>query len=473
MRLLQFCHLLSFLFILSSAQQANAALAPGHLDPDFGNAGKQTVALALHTALDKNATSMAIGPQGHPYLVGTVRLDSQQLAIGITRVLPNGDADNDFGVVTLLPTGLSSVVVQDAIFQSDGRLVVVGQAPTELGSGFFACRFAADGSVDIGFGDPATPGCRVAGPGSGNAAARSVVIQGSGRIVMGGFATIDGIATGALLALDGQGNVDPTFGVFGVSAVPQTFNNGNVQTLFTDIALGADGSLAVAGHSVSAQNERQFLVGRLDANGMAVTSFALDGYYSYNFGFEGYAEANAVQLLDDGAVLTAGFVVLDDTGIVAPAIIKNDANGDLVAGFSDGGKLVPAICGGTCDARGHDLKILPDGQILLAGSIIDFDESEPADQQIHRKDFFVLRLLANGEPDPGFGSPDSSQPGMARVSFDLVDGLSEDAGFRLAADGDTLLVSGYARAPGADDDAYDLAIARLGNATGMFADGFE
>jgi hypothetical protein len=82
----------------------------------------------------------------------------------------------------------------------------------------------------------------------------------------------------------------------------------------------------------------------------------------------------------------------------------------------------------------------------------------------------VVRLLADGSPDPGFN-------GTGQHVFDMGYGQEDRMnGIAIAPDGD-LVVSGFTRADSSGTTTIDIAVARLigdvGEQTVVFIDGFE
>lgn len=170
-----------------------------------------------------------------------------------------------------------------------------------------------------------------------------------------------------------------------------------------------------------------------------------------------------------------------------PFVFKLLADGDGDPAFDGGpfadapwpGALTYSLCDGCSTAVVHDLEVMADGRIVLAGARTDItDVDNPPGTLASASNFFVLRLLPDGTPDEAFGSPDAPVPRLSLVDFDGADGNSHDEAFSLVLDGNGVLLAGHARAadPDPDDDnpdVYDLAVARIGNGDGLFSSGFE
>lgn len=463
-----------------------AAVPPGHLDPGFGVDGKQVVPVNMGTFGTVNAVTTLVGPDERIYVVGTALVGNVD-KIAIVRLDADGAVDLGFGedgAKVFLPDGVSVAYANDATFDSEGRLVVVGQAVVDGDSSIIACRFAADGDPDLGFGRPLTPGCYSAALDGG--VAHSVVVQhGTGRVIMAGSVMSAGQRLGVVVALAPDGAIsDSSFGVgFGLQFIP--IDNLPKPTQFLSLAQSATGELAVVGSTIRDATDHDFLVYRLDAEGQAVAAFDEDGVRTPPFGLaENFSvdEATAVSFMDDGALLVGGVAQKDALGY-RPGVIKihPDGENDLTFHYDgawapEDGRIVYDLCDDVCNMRAEDIKLLSNGNIVLTGSISSGVEGDNSATLSDKSDFFALRLLPNGKPDPTFRSPDSPFDGLSIIPFDRVGPLSQDSAFSLAVQGDKLLVAGFARIDDNPDDAipdFGAAIARLGNGDQLFADGFE
>jgi uncharacterized delta-60 repeat protein len=90
--------------------------------------------------------------------------------------------------------------------QPDGKIVLGGEIQNVMGSGraMMAARYNADGTLDTAFG---TNGIATIDFGSGDEAAKAVLIQGDGRIILTGNSSLGF----ALARLNADGTLDTTF----------------------------------------------------------------------------------------------------------------------------------------------------------------------------------------------------------------------------------------------------------------------
>lgn len=472
---------------------ASANLQPGHLDPTFGVDGRQTIPADIATAREVNAVTTLVGPDERIYVVTTARTAEKVETIAIIRLDANGAIDGGFGeqgVAVHLPQGVSRVVARDAAFDDEGRLIVAGEATVGAADAMIACRFGSDGSADLGFGRPQTPGCYSLAADEG--VAHGVIVQhGTGRVIMSGKVLSGGRALGTIIGLlpDGSG-FDSEFGAgFGLRFFPSELLVAKGASEFLDIAQHSDGSFAVAGYigpvdSGELAGQFGFVVYWLDEQGDP-SSFGFSGLGVMGFADELHgpiAKANAVMLAEDGSVFMAGYVQRG-TFSFYPAVSRMLPNGHPDPGFDyenstkgpDLG-LIYDLCDQPCDMRAHEAFLQPDGKIVLSGTIRQGDDGDDAGSLAGKSDFFVMRLLPNGKPDPTFRSPDSSRDGLSIVPFNTYSEPREDNAYGLAMQDGCLLVAGLARTdknPNNDVPEFHAAIARIGNGDPLFDDGFE
>ena len=316
----------------SNASGADFAVAryttTGSLDTSFGGTGKVIVDFA---ARGDYGGSIAIQADGKIVLGGSVST-SLSPRPGIARLNPNGSLDTIFGgtgkVIGEVGSGIESVAVQsdgkivatggasgslllmrvnpngslDTTFggtgsvitpgghgsgvavQSDGKIIVASQ------TGFTVARYLSNGTLDTTFGGTGTVT---------SIAARGVVLQGDGKIVVAGGEPVSAFAAARY---NTNGTLDTSFGGSGVVTtsftLPATGNS---------VALQSDGRIVVAGvlgDGAITSNGNYALV-RYNSNGSLDTSFGSAGRLVTDVtGFSDSAEGVKVQ--SDGKIVAAG-----------------------------------------------------------------------------------------------------------------------------------------------------------------------
>jgi uncharacterized delta-60 repeat protein len=149
------------------------------------------------------------------------------------------------------------------------------------------------------------------------------------------------------------------------------------------LALQSDGRVTVAG-----RDGQGFLVVRRRASGAPDRSFGGNGRRTIRFAGATHAGARAVALFRDGRILVAGTITLG--GVQRFAVARLQPGGNLDPNFGAGGVAVVGPAGAQLEA----MAMQPEGELVLAGSVAAGA----------RRAVLVMRLLADGTPDPGFGS---------------------------------------------------------------------
>jgi len=176
----------------------------------------------------------------------------------VARFTVNGAPDTTFGVLGYANTGFQvGGATYSVDIQADHRIVVAAGKATTMAVARFLVGSGADGTLDPNFGT-----ITVGFPGRGVVDASSVRVQSDGKILVAGFAAQTSGSSSydfALLRLQGNGQVDPDFGV-----------DGRVTTNLT-------GSFDL-GRSVVVQSTGRIIVAGTAANGSAAADFGVVGY---------------------------------------------------------------------------------------------------------------------------------------------------------------------------------------------------
>ena len=133
---------------------------------------------------------------------------------------------------------------------------------------------------------------------------------------------------------------------------------------------------------------RGFLVARFTARGTLDRSFGRRGRLTIRFAGRRAGGARAVALFRDGRILVAGTFTIG--GVRRFAVARLQPGGNLDENFGAGGVAVVGPAGAQLEA----MALQPEGELVLAGSV-------PAGP---RRAVLVMRLLADGAPDPAFGA---------------------------------------------------------------------
>ena len=340
------------------------------------------------------------GAIGNP---GTLQLSADSYTVGESSLTPP---------VRITRAGGTSGTVSATITTSDGTAVAGTDYVPVASSVFFADGDDAPRAVPV----PILPN-DIAGQGD-----RTVVITLSDP---GGCATLGSPATGVLTIRDDEPpplpvqpyGLDPTFGVGGKATPTPRFGGSR-----SSMAIQPDGKIVMAGGTFSA-----FALARFDVDGTLDQTFGSGGTVSTLVNGQAVQqEALGVAVQSDGAIVVAGYTGSD--GLVVLRYLSDGKPDDT---FGTHG-VVTGILPGRLD----DVALQEDGSIVVAGIATREDDE-------HEQDFgdiVVVRLLPDGQLDPGFGL---GQP----VTTD-VGGVTNEAQNVVVQPNGSIVVSGASRNPG-------------------------
>ncbi len=378
----------------AAAPAAATTLQPsGSIDMSFGVSGFTaslfgTASGGVASAVQSNGDIVSAG-------AATVGGTSEML---VTRMLPNGTADQSFGTAgaVLVPIGKSAYA--DAItLQSNGMIVVAGtgRSPVTGTLSLAAARLTTSGQLDPSFGS----GGVALVPVGANAVANAVAIGWGGRILLGGSALTDHNRFVAARLLP-NGSLDTNFGSAGVTLL------GPVGAGW-GMTLQPNGDLVLAGQETY-NGTQALMAARLLPNGAPDNGFGQQGIVTVPIGST--AAGMAVALQSNGDILMTGNATIG-TGTASARVIATVRmlpNGSLDPSFGSSGIATFAGSGV------NTMALESDGEILLGGS-------GPS----------VSLLTTSGTLDPTFG--------RQGIGFALIGTNGSANGVTVQSDGRILL----------------------------------
>lgn len=321
----------------------------GQLDATFGTGGLASVNVAKGGKAVELARGVVVQSSGKVVISGTVEHDAtatgdaaRDTDVALARFDQNGKLDPTFGTEGVVRLDLSTGIVDGTAFRgdlawgltalADGKLVVVGQ---QLGQGagrkdtdFAVVRLSADGVKDTTFG---TGGVALVGVGPNiSENPRTAIETGDGKLVVTGYATIDGITKVVLFRLTTAGALDPTFGTNGVS-VNQLL--ANAAEAYAAAAVG--NRLVTTGYGKdTAEAKVDLITGGFDQNGKLDPTYGTNGTVRIDIAGDDDRGRNIIALPNGGALIVGsgkptatnleGMVVkLTPTGQLDPAFGTN------------------------------------------------------------------------------------------------------------------------------------------------------
>lgn len=266
--------------------------ANGTLDNTFGVGGIQTTPIgAPNSSL---AFAIVLQPDDKIVAVGSAFVGGLQQFV-VVRYDSNGVLDPAFNGIgyTQTPVASSLSAAFGVALQSDGKIVVTGQALDGSDQTVAVARYTTAGILDATFGVLGIQKTSVGINNSGNA----VAIQSDGNIIVAGATTLGGTQEFLVQRYTIAGVLDATFG----SGGSVTTDIGGNAAAYA-VALQPDGKIVAAGYGPYAN----FALARYTTAGVLDPSFDSDGTVSTPLANQ--AQARSMALQSDGKIVVGGSV---------------------------------------------------------------------------------------------------------------------------------------------------------------------
>ena len=398
----------------------------GELDPGFNSGGLVMTDL---TDFDEGL-SLAIQRDGKLLVGGEVGIDADyDIDMAVVRYNLDGSLDTSFGVFGWARTDLDewNDSASDITLQPDGKILQSGSSRDD----FALVRYNRDGSLDDTFGNEGWVRTDFLGFGDES---KAVAVQPDGRILVAGYATKKTVDNTydydfALVRYLADGSLDTSFGEDGKVTTDLTGDQDRAQAL----VIQPDGKIILVGPAKHSPFLHDFAVVRYNTDGSLDASFGVGGHVFTDFQ-GGHDFAYAVVLQSDGRIFVAGAATIDNQEDFALARYTSSGLPDTT--FSSDGRVTMSFGAGDDDA--YDAVLQPNGKIIVAGYAYNGSND----------DFALVRYLANGSLDTGFGSGGS-------LVTDFVGGTDYGLAVALQLDG-KIVVAGNA----SNGDDMDFALAR-------------
>ena len=262
-------------------------------------------------------------------------------------------------------------------------------------SNVISAHFPVTQDLDVGFGRGGlvVSDDVIGGVGVGfDEIARGIALQADGRIVTAGY-FYDGLRNRVLVQrFLTDGSPDTSFGSSGSYRLPIQGAGPMPNEAFA-VRVAPDGKILVAGYAcVTQYGGRDVLLLRLDPDGVPDATFGVGGVVTTPVDYDD--EAHALALQPDGSVVVAGSAA--GSNRADGLVLRYTPEGVLDSNFGTGGIARYADAAGGWDAF-FGVAVQADGRIVVTGSA-----STAALPGF--SDVAVVRLLANGAPDPTFGN---------------------------------------------------------------------
>jgi len=324
-----------------------AAADPGALDTSFSGNGIQTIFTGGTTA-----QAVAIDAQDRILVAGYTFGANNNVAVA--RLRPGGALDGTFSGDGRVRIDLgASDHGLDIATAPGGKIVVVGQRTTLLGSSWFVLRLKSGGGRDRTFGGD---GVVIIDFGRRFAHANAVAVQANGKIVVGGSVSDGGNENWAIARFLSGGALDPTFGGDGRVTLSLSSTGEQVQDLVVR------SSTILAGGYAESGSLPRFAVAKLHLDGARVAAFGSHGVRLVNLGV-GADSAYGLTVQADGRPILAGYS--SQNGRADWGVVRLHAGGASDASFGGDGIVTTAFT--SAYELAEAVAMQPDGRILVAG----------------------------------------------------------------------------------------------------------
>ncbi len=337
--------------------------ANGSLDNSFGSGGTLTTPIGTG---DDDIFQVVVDGSDR-IVVGGRTVVSGHYDFALARFNDDGSLDSSFGsggkVITAVTGG--SNLINEIALDNSGHIVAAGQSHNGTKFEFTVARYESNGSLDLSFG---TGGVAITDIGVRDNGANSVAIDGSGRIVLGGWNYDGDWADFALARYLPNGSLDPSFGSGGKVTTPIGAGTDSIQN--QSLAIDSNGRIVASGYALSGSGW-DFGLARYSPDGQLDPSFGSFGTVTTAIG-PGNDLAESLVLDEAGRMLVGGSSV--SGGRQNFALARYEADGSLDASFGSNGRVSLAV--GAGDAGIGCLALDGDGRIVAVGSTsngTDFD----------------------------------------------------------------------------------------------------
>ena len=444
--------------------QAGFAAAEGALDSNWGLAGtgKSSISFDFGGTQADIASGSVIGPDGSMYVSGTVFDAGGVSRMGVTKLLPNGLIDTNFGTDgRVLTQSSQGELFNTAGIVMKGSSVLVGgyKKKTADNWDFVLCAFST-GGVPLLFNSTLTPCVSASfdpGPSLSRDIPRAMAVQADGKVVMAGTTAVASVTDtyAAFARFKTDGALDNTFGLSN-SGIQMMRTSNFLRHQINAVAIASNGKIVGVGKTdVVGGNDSSALIVRLDTDGIVEQlsqsnecTFEVDGSNSRD------TELLGLAMVPNGGGMEDDFVT------VGYAQMSGSVHSGLIA------KRRGATCAYDSSFSGGDGT--SGYAVVTAGDSMTF-ESVATQPNIG----YVIAATytsSGGDPDwlVGRYRPDGSSDSLLTpIDFGVIHQTDVVADVHVFHDG--IYVAGSWQKTGAN---YDFGAARL-LLDQIFADGFN
>ena len=331
---------------------------PGSLDPTFNGTGYVVTPVNTLDAAQK----ILVQPDEKVLLIG-FSFDTNYVArTQVFRLLPDGTPDTDFGTNGVFTYELDyEADIYSAVLTSEGKIILVGSTTDYQTYRLLLIQLNADGTLDNTFGTNGVVTGHISLPTENTEdQAYDVSLDALGNIlVCGSSDDLNYVPRPVVVRFTPSGVLDTTFGTDGVATIPVLTVGSNS---FKGIVVQPDGKIVASGYFGNTELWYVMLVVRFETDGTLDPTFGDAGIVKYNYGNVD-DEGEDLKLLPDGSILVAGITVTQSYNYSA-LLAKFTPSGQLDSTFGTNGTVKEDLANFDYAAN---LEAMSDGTIIMSG----------------------------------------------------------------------------------------------------------
>jgi len=332
---------------------------PGSLDPTFNGTGYVVTPVNTLDAAQK----ILVQPDEKVLLIG-FSFDTNYVArTQVFRLLPDGTPDTDFGTNGVFTYELDyEADIYSAVLTSEGKIILVGSTTDYQTYRLLLIQLNADGTLDNTFGTNGVVTGHISLPTENTEdQAYDVSLDALGNIlVCGSSDDLNYVPRPVVVRFTPSGVLDTTFGTDGVATIPVLTVGSNS---FKGIVVQPDGKIVASGYFGNTELWYVMLVVRFETDGTLDPTFGDAGIVKYNYGNVD-DEGEDLKLLPDGSILVAGITVTQSYNYSA-LLAKFTPSGQLDSTFGTNGTVKEDLANFDYAAN---LEAMSDGTIIMSGT---------------------------------------------------------------------------------------------------------
>lgn len=355
--------------------------------------------------------NMAHGPNGIKYASGTPTYETvnkvfkmpdgkvltvskkyegelDKSSIVLTKFEASGSPDNTFGTNGNVFITDNGFLLETAIQQTDGKIVLAGfsRDPNSSFEYFVALvRLNTNGSRDLSFG---TSGMATLFSSMSYSTTMKLAVTSDNKIIAATYPYMEDAASISLRRFLANGTIDNSFGTGGVKEVPISFTD----HYLSSVALQNDGKILLSG-SYYGSVLSNFYCMRLTQAGNIDNSFATGGIFESPETESGISESISVNVTKDQKIILTGYSVSSNADSIYTCVLRLLPGGTLDPAFNATGigKYIHSP-GNFQSGLPMAVAIHPDSSIYIAGSMLILPDEITTSG-------FIIRIKQDGRID--------------------------------------------------------------------------